>query len=33
MRAAGCYGVNTVFYTGTRYERASISSRATASSD
>ena len=23
MRAAGCYGVNTVFYTGTRYERAS----------
>ena len=23
MRAAGCYGVNTVFYTGTRYKRAS----------
>ena len=23
MRAAGCFGVNTVFYTGTRYERAS----------
>ena len=22
MRAAGCYGVNTVFYTGKRYERA-----------
>lgn len=22
MRAAGCYGVNTVFYTGTRYDRA-----------
>lgn len=23
MRAAGCYGVDKVFYTGTRYERAS----------
>ena len=22
MRAAGCYGVNSVFYTGKRYERA-----------
>jgi len=22
MRAAGCYGVNSVFYTGTRYDRA-----------
>ncbi len=22
MRAAGCYGVNNVFYTGTRYDRA-----------
>lgn len=22
LRAAGCFGVNTVFYTGTRYERA-----------
>lgn len=22
LRAAGCYGVNTVFYTGRRYERA-----------
>ncbi|MGF1756551.1 RNA methyltransferase [Photobacterium sagamiensis] len=22
MRAAGCYGVNTVFYTGTRYDMA-----------
>ena len=22
LRAAGCYGVNTVFYTGVRYDRA-----------
>jgi tRNA(Leu) C34 or U34 (ribose-2'-O)-methylase TrmL len=24
MRAAGCYGVSSVFYTGTRYDRARV---------